>query len=102
MAELFEKDTDTVGLHIRNLYKEGELSWKATTEEFSVAQNEGGRQYLFGLENSDDMKLKNRRNCSNGLFCMPFDFQILSAAFVFTKSLAYLETSTNGKFLKIP
>ena len=44
MAELFEKDTDTIGLHIRNLYKEGELSREATTEESSVVQNEGDRQ----------------------------------------------------------
>jgi hypothetical protein len=44
MAELFEKDTDTVGLHIRNLFKEGELLREATTEECSVVQNEGGRQ----------------------------------------------------------
>jgi len=23
MAELFEKDTDTIGLHVRNIYSEG-------------------------------------------------------------------------------
>jgi hypothetical protein len=44
MAELFDKDTDTIGLHIRNIYKEGELIRKGTTEESSVVQNEGGRQ----------------------------------------------------------
>lgn len=44
MAELFEKDTDTIGLHIRNLYKEGELTREATTEESSVVQGEGGRR----------------------------------------------------------
>jgi prophage maintenance system killer protein len=44
MAQLFDKDTDTVGLHIRNIYKEGELSREGTTEESSVVQNEGGRQ----------------------------------------------------------
>jgi prophage maintenance system killer protein len=44
MAELFDKDTDTIGLHIRNLYKEGELTRKGTTEKSSVVQNEGGRQ----------------------------------------------------------
>jgi len=25
MAELFDKDSDTIGLHIRKAYKEGEL-----------------------------------------------------------------------------
>jgi hypothetical protein len=44
MAELCDKDTDTIGLHIRNIYKEGELTRKGTTEESSVVQSEGGRQ----------------------------------------------------------
>jgi hypothetical protein len=43
MAELFDKDTDTIGLHIRNIYAEGELDEKATTEVFSVVQKEGER-----------------------------------------------------------
>jgi hypothetical protein len=44
MSDLFDKDTDTIGLHIRNIYKEGELTREGTTEESSVVQNEGGRQ----------------------------------------------------------
>jgi hypothetical protein len=44
MAELFDKDTDTIGLHVRNIYKEGELPREGTTEESSVVQNEGGRK----------------------------------------------------------
>ncbi|PLX93334.1 MAG: death-on-curing protein [Desulfuromonas sp.] len=44
MAELLDKDTDTIGLHIRNIYKEGELEPDATTEQSSVVQNEGGRE----------------------------------------------------------
>ncbi len=44
MAEIFDKDTDTIGLHIRNVYKEKELDQNATTEESSVVQVEGGRQ----------------------------------------------------------
>lgn len=43
MAELFDKDSDTIGLHIRNTYKEGELQPGATTEESSVVQKEGPR-----------------------------------------------------------
>jgi hypothetical protein len=38
MAELFDKDTDTIGLHIRNIYSEGELEREATAEESSVVQ----------------------------------------------------------------
>lgn len=44
MAHLFEKNTDTIGLHIRNIFKEGELEEGATTEESSVVQEERGRQ----------------------------------------------------------
>ena len=44
MALLFEKDTDTIGLHLRNIFTEGELEEAATTEESSVVQNEGQRQ----------------------------------------------------------
>ena len=44
MAELFEKDTDTIGLHLKNIYIDGELVEDATTEEYSVVQMEGKRQ----------------------------------------------------------
>ena len=43
MADLFEKDSDTIGLHIRNIYKSGELVENATTEKYSVVQKEGSR-----------------------------------------------------------
>ena len=44
MALIFEKDPDTIGLHLRNIYKEGELDEAATTEESSVVQTEGKRR----------------------------------------------------------
>ncbi len=44
MAQLFEKDTDTIGLHVRNVFKAGELDESATTEESSVVQKEGNRR----------------------------------------------------------
>jgi len=44
MADLFDKDSDTIGLHIRNIYKESELGKAATTEDFSVVQYEGSRR----------------------------------------------------------
>ena len=43
MAELFGKNSDTVGLHIRNIYKEGELTEVGTAEDSSVVQIEGQR-----------------------------------------------------------
>ena len=44
MAELFDKDSDTIGLHLKNIYLTGELQEKATTEKYSVVQKEGKRE----------------------------------------------------------
>jgi death-on-curing family protein len=44
MSELFAKDSDTIGLHIKNIYNEGELERIATTEDYSVVQKEGKRE----------------------------------------------------------
>jgi hypothetical protein len=44
MSQLFNKDTDTIGLHLKNIYQSGELEELSTTEESSVVQQEGKRQ----------------------------------------------------------
>ncbi|MDO9133747.1 virulence RhuM family protein [Hydrogenophaga sp.] len=44
MAQLFDVSSDNVGLHLKNLYEDGELSREATTEESSVVQTEGIRE----------------------------------------------------------
>lgn len=49
MANLFDKDTDTIGLHIKNIYKSGELDPESTTEESSVVQQEGKRNVKRNL-----------------------------------------------------
>ena len=43
IAELFDKDSDTIGLHIRNILSEQELGEQTTTELFTVVQQEGKR-----------------------------------------------------------
>lgn len=43
MAELFDCSTDNVGLHLKNIFDEGELRLQGTSEEFSVVQTEGSR-----------------------------------------------------------
>jgi prophage maintenance system killer protein len=55
MAQLFDKDSDTIGLHLKNIYQSGELDEVATTVESSVVQKEGKRQVrrkikLFNLD----------------------------------------------------
>ncbi|MHB1463722.1 MAG: RhuM family protein [Thermoleophilia bacterium] len=44
MADLFDTSTDNVGLHLKNIFNEGELAESTTTEDYSVVQSEGGRQ----------------------------------------------------------
>ena len=43
MAELFGCTTDNISLHLSNIFSEGELTEKATTEDFSVVRKEGSR-----------------------------------------------------------
>ena len=44
MAELFDVSQDNVGLHLKNIFQDQELSREATTEESSVVQKEGVRE----------------------------------------------------------
>ena len=44
MSELFNTSTDNIGLHIKNVYADGELSEEATTEDYSVVRLEGKRK----------------------------------------------------------
>ena len=44
MAELFEKNSDTIGLHIKNIFTSKELEQESTTEKYSVVQREGNRK----------------------------------------------------------
>lgn len=43
MAQLFDCSVDNIGLHLKNIYAEGELKIESTTEDFSIVQQEGQR-----------------------------------------------------------
>lgn len=43
MARLFDCSVDNIGLHLKNIFQEGELTEQATTEKISVVQKEGTR-----------------------------------------------------------
>jgi len=43
MAELFQKTPQNITIHIRNIFKEGELSEKGTCKDYLQVQEEGGR-----------------------------------------------------------
>ncbi len=44
MAELFDCSSDNIGLHLKNIYADGELHESATAEKISVVQLEGTRK----------------------------------------------------------
>lgn len=50
MADLFECSVDNIGLHLKNIYNEEELSKTSTTEKFSVVRKEGTRNVKRELE----------------------------------------------------
>jgi hypothetical protein len=55
MAQLFDVSSDNVGLHLKNIFEDGELNRQSTTEESSVVQIEGNREVqrqvtLYNLE----------------------------------------------------
>lgn len=50
MGILFEKDSDTVGLHLKNIFQEQELDENSTSELFSVVQKEGNRNVKRNLK----------------------------------------------------
>eukprot|EP01012_Entosiphon_sulcatum_P025143 TRINITY_DN3041_c0_g1_i1.p1 TRINITY_DN3041_c0_g1~~TRINITY_DN3041_c0_g1_i1.p1 ORF type:complete len:351 (+),score=64.36 TRINITY_DN3041_c0_g1_i1:356-1408(+) len=50
MADLFGKDTDTIGHHIRSLFESGELDRAATTANFPVVRQEGVRSVSRDIE----------------------------------------------------
>ncbi len=50
MGILFQKDSDTIGMHLKNIYTEQELEENATTEFFSVVQKEGNRSVTRNIK----------------------------------------------------
>ena len=50
IADAFDTSTDNIGLHLKNIYKDGELDEAATTEESSVVRQEGKREVTRRLK----------------------------------------------------
>ena len=44
LATLFDRDIKTIGKHITNVFKEGELSKEATVAKYETVQKEGNRE----------------------------------------------------------
>jgi len=44
LGDLFDKDSDTISVHLKNIFLEEELDENSTTELFSVVQKEGTRE----------------------------------------------------------
>ncbi|MCK5320664.1 virulence RhuM family protein [Candidatus Parcubacteria bacterium] len=66
MAELFDCSTDNIGLHLKNIFKEAELSENSVTEEYSVTASDG-KNYKVKHYNLDTIiSVGYRVNSSHG------------------------------------
>lgn len=52
MAQLFDVSSDNVGLHLKNIFTDGELEPRSVTEESSVTASDG-KNYITKLYNLD-------------------------------------------------
>jgi hypothetical protein len=50
MAELFQRDNSVISKHIRNIFKESELSESSTVAKFATVQTEGSRKVSREIE----------------------------------------------------
>lgn len=50
MSELFERDKSVVSRHLKNIFKENELEYKATVAKKATVQNESGRNVTREIE----------------------------------------------------
>jgi len=50
LSELFDRDIKTIGKHINNVFKEGELDKFSSVANFATVQNEGGRKVTRDIE----------------------------------------------------
>ncbi len=50
MAELFGVDVRTISEHLKNIYKQGELSSMATIRKFRIVQTEGQREVTRNID----------------------------------------------------
>ncbi len=50
ISSLFDRDVKTIGKHINNVFKEGELEKISTVANFATVQNEGGRNIERQIE----------------------------------------------------
>ena len=72
MAEVFQSSVDNVGLHLKNVYSDGELEEAATTEDFSVVRAEGScrirrrlKHYSLDAIVSVGYRVNSRRACAS-------------------------------------
>ena len=52
MAQLFDCSTDNIGLHLKNIFKSGELQEDSVTEKYSATASDG-KNYLTKFYNLD-------------------------------------------------
>lgn len=81
MSELFDKGTPTINEHVKNIYKENELTERATVRKFRIVQFEGKRKierridfYNLDVIISVDYRVKSLRGTQLWLSWLPIFF----------------------------
>ena len=60
MAELFTSTKQNVGLHIKNIFEEGELSENSTIKDYLTVQTEGKRKVQRNMFFSKQFRIKTK------------------------------------------
>ena len=70
MATIFDTSSDNVGLHLKNIYLEKELSEKSTTEDFSVVHHQTAAEvsYYMADHKKENMGLTTWKNSPDGKY----------------------------------
>ena len=50
IAEIYKTTQENISMHIKNIYKDGELEKNSTNKKFLLVQNEGNRQVKRNID----------------------------------------------------
>jgi len=108
MAELFDSTIPNVSMHIRNVYKEGELDKGATVKDFLIVQNEGGRQvtrrvqcYNLDVIISVGYRVKSKRGTQFRQWATRVLKEYMLQGYAVNQQLLHLEERLDHRFLAI-
>lgn len=104
MASLFNSTIPNISIHIRNIYKEGELDKGATVKDFLIVQNEGGRHvtrhvsyYNLDVIISVGYRVKSQRGTQFRQWALRIIKEYLLRGYAYNQQLLYVEERIDRK-----